>query len=535
MITSDRRPSYEELLAENMRLRAEIAELRRRAGIDPVREASSPAPNNTGKVTRHSSPEEKIAFFMRLFAGRMDVYARRWVSRKSGRSGYSPVCGNEWIPGVCERPKVKCAVCPNRHLLPLAKDAIYRHLLGKDPDGGDVVGVYPMLADETCRSIAADFDDAEWRDDVSAFRAVCRENGIDVHVERSRSGNGAHAWAFFAEPISCATARRLFTGLLTAAMDRRSGIKLSSYDRLIPNQDTMPAGGFGNLIALPLQGLARRSGNSEFVDDDLIAYHDQWAYLSAIEPIPIDVAERTADIFCAHGELGVLADERTDDAPRIPWERRSAPAPLSSSDFRGTVEMVRANGLYVPKELCSERAIGRIKRLAAFKNPEFFKAQAMHMSTAQKSRVICTAEDIDGFIRLPRGLEASLIELVESSGARAVVIDKTNSGRSIDVEFLGELRPAQLDAARDMLDHDCGVLSATTAFGKTMTAAYIIASRRVNTLVLVHTQALMTQWREALERTLVVRADEDACETTLKRKGRPRRSSAIASAAERTV
>lgn len=508
----EQHPSYDRLYQENVAFREEIARLKKQLhdltpaeGIDAFTEAGNPIVQTElapSRIHKYSSPDEKIELFMRLFSGRTDVYARRFVNKRTEKAGYAPVCGNEWVRGACEKPKIKCARCANRDLLPLTKQVIYRHLSGKDPHGEDVIGIYPMLPDETCRFLVADFDDSDWKEDLQAFREACKQHDIPLAVERSRSGNGGHAWFFFEEPVSCKTARLLGSGLLTAAMERRHDLKFSSYDRLLPNQDTMPSGGLGNLIALPLQGQARKSGNSEFVDEQFVAYPDQWAYLASAQTIPVQVVEALARKLGTGGELGILADAESTTAK--PWERTPAPVPLTKEDFPTHVELVRANGVYLPKRGCSQLALGRVKRLAAFKNQDFYKAQAMRLSTYQKSRIICTAWETDEYIGVPRGVENGLRALLEDAGVPVTIQDKREPGRTIKVEFLGELREEQARAAKELLGCDNGVLSATTAFGKTVTAAYLIAGRKVNTLVIVHTQALMNQWKASLERFLQI-------------------------------
>jgi hypothetical protein len=208
----------------------------------------------TQSVDRTSSSAAKIALFRSLFRGRDDVYPRRFESRKTGRSGYAPACANEWVRGICEKPRIKCAECPNRRFLPVTDDVIRWHLSGSDVTGQPfVAGVYPLLQDETCFFLAVDFDKTGWRDDALAFLETCRHLDIAAGLERSRSGRGAHVWFFFEEAIPAALARRFGSHILTETMERRPDLGFDSYDRLFPNQDTMPQGGFGNLIALPLQ------------------------------------------------------------------------------------------------------------------------------------------------------------------------------------------------------------------------------------------------------------------------------------------
>ena len=212
-------------------------------------------------VNQRSPAQAKIALFRSLFRGREDVYPQRFESRKTGRAGYSPACGNEWVRGICEKPRIKCSECPHQRFLPITDEVIRWHLCGHDDKGRDfVMGVYPMLRDETCFFLAADFDKATWQEDTGAFLETCREMNVPAVLERSRSGNGGHVWFFFNEAVPAVLARKLGTYILTKTMERRPEIGLDSYDRLFPNQDTLPGGGFGNLIALPLQKRFRESG-----------------------------------------------------------------------------------------------------------------------------------------------------------------------------------------------------------------------------------------------------------------------------------
>ena len=486
---------YNELERENTRLSEENLQLRRQIGFTeiPVENIEIPV-TQAASVNKYSSSKEKIDLFRSLFRGREDVFARRWQSTTSGKSGYQPVCENEWAEGLCDKRKYKCANCPNRVLKPLADENIYKHLEGKDVLARDVIGIYPMLQDETCHFLCADFDDDSFKKDISAFREICEELDIPVYVERSRSGNGAHAWIFFDTPVSAALARKLGSGILTKAMEKRGELSFKSYDRLFPNQDTMPDGGFGNLVALPLQGLARKSGNSVFVDEHFRPYKDQWAYLSIVKRLSTDTVEALIMSFGRDGELGKLVN----DSDSKPWETKKN-IKITHSDFPVMLNIVRANMLYVSMTELSANAKNQLKRLAAFKNPDFYRAQAMRLPIYDKPRIICTADITDDYIAIPRGCEDALCNLLDEADVSYTIEDKTNVGESIPVLFNGELREEQQPATDALLDKNIGVLSATTAFGKTVVASYMIGQRKTNTLVLVHTQALMSQWKKSLE------------------------------------
>ena len=499
--------TYEELLAENRRLSEEVSkleaensELKAKMGITVASSVKFLQPDEGVEektiVNKYSSPEKKIALFSSLFAGRTDVFARRWYGVTSGKSGYQPVCGNEWDDSLCDKKKYKFAACPNRKLLPLSDGDLFAHLAGKDKYGRDVVGIYPLFTDETCAFCCVDFDDEGYKTAALAFQSVCTENGVPVYVERSRSGEGAHVWIFFETPIPAKTARQLVSGLLTHAMALNKQISFSSYDRILPNQDTMPAGGFGNLIALPLQGMARKSGNSLFVDETFTPFEDQWAFLSGVRKIGAVSLGALISQICKPTELGALVSE-SDEAP---WKQ--TPKALTAMDFGGSVTITHANMLYVPAEQLSPQGRNAILRLASFKNPDFYRTQAMRMPVYNKPRVICCAETRDSFLSVPRGCLPALTALLERSGVIYEIQDETNAGTAVPVSFTGALREEQKPAAQALLEEPTGVLSATTAFGKTVLAAYLIGERKTNTLVMVHTQALMDQWKKSFEQFL---------------------------------
>ena len=488
-------------------LERENLELRRKLGYaEPARSIVAEIPKNETVldtavgIHMRSAPEEKIRLFRSLFRGREDVFARRWYSVQKEKGGYAPVCANEWKYGVCIKPKGKCSKCENRVLVPLDDAIIYKHLSGKDKNGEDVIGVYPILPGDTCYFLAIDFDDGAWQENVSAVRSVCDEWEIPCGVERSRSGEGAHLWVFFEDTLPCATARKLGSALLTAAMEREGKLKLDAYDRMFPCQDTLPNGGFGNLIALPLQGQARKKGNSLFVDESFQPYPDQWAYLSTMRKLDVEDVDA---LVKAHSHGDALGDLCVVEPTSKPWEKQKK-VTLSALDFYGVQHIIRANMIYIPSNGFAPRARNQLLRLAAFRNPDFYKSQAMRLPIYDKPRIICAAEERDGYLALPRCCESDLIELLENAGVSYEIEDKTFVGNEIRVEFKGELRAEQIPAAEALLAHNNGVLSTTTAFGKTVIAAYLIGQREVNTLVLVHTQALLNQWKKALSEFLEI-------------------------------
>jgi superfamily II DNA or RNA helicase len=461
-------------------------------------------------ITNSSPSTEKVELFRRLFAGRPDVFPVRWENRRTGHSGYSPACSNEWAKGICGKPKAKCGECPHQAFIPPSDDIIEKHLRGGDGRSGDfVAGVYPLLQDERCWFLAADFDKECWADDARALLDTCHAKGVVGALERSRSGNGGHVWIFFSEPIPARTARQLGSALITETMERRPEIGFASYDRFFPNQDTMPLGGFGNLIALPLQRKAREVGNSVFVDKDLQPYEDQWAYLSSLPRLSADAVFRIADEAELSGRvLGVrmpIEDEHADEPWKMSPSRRSRPRRIDAA-IPPKIRIVVADQVYIDRTELPPALIAQFIRLAAFQNPEFYRAQAMRLPTFGKPRIVSCAELYAQHVALPRGSLDEAIDLIKSNGAVADLEDHREIGTPLPagVAFQGELRRAQAAAFEALVAHDTGVLAATTAFGKTVVAAALIAHRGRNTLVLVHRRELLKQWVERLRSFLSI-------------------------------
>jgi superfamily II DNA or RNA helicase len=476
------------LQAENERLIA----LLEANGIDWHRSTSVPTPSGKPESSRLSA-DAKVALFRRLFRCRTDVYPVRWESRTSGKSGYSPACANEWRAGVCNKPRIKCGDCGNRLLIPLSDAVIYGHLAGDS-----AVGVYPLLEDDSCYFLAIDFDEAEWRQDVRAFAASCADLRVPVAIEISRSGNGAHAWIFFAERVSARDARRLGTALISHTCASARQLVLRSYDRLFPSQDTMPKGGFGNLIALPLQKKPRESGFSVFVDSEFRPYLDQWEYLASIQPMAPEDIEPT--IMRATGGVHPLDLTFIDEEDlATPWKRATRPSGKLPGLMPKSLTVTLGDLVYFEKAELPQPLANRLIRLAAFQNPEFYRAQAMRLSVWDKPRVIGCAESYPNHIALPRGCLDGVRDLLRDNTIHCDVHDERYPGQRIDVSFAGMLRIDQEAAAAAMLKFDVGVLCAPTAFGKTVTAAALIARRGVNTLVLVHRTELLKQWQERLQ------------------------------------
>ena len=442
-------------------------------------------------VTNSSPPSDKIALFRSLFCGRDDVFPKRWENIRTGRAGYAPACGNEWKPRICGKPKIKCGVCPHQAFLPVTDEVVEAHLRGRH-----TIGVYPIRVDDTCRFLAADFDRRTWRRDVEAFLGACRSKAVPAALERSRSGNGGHVWIFFTEPVPASLARRIGTHLLTEAMERHPDIGFRSYDRFFPSQDTLPTGGFGNLIALPLQAGPRRDGNSLFLDEDYEPFPDQWAFLSSLRRLSSTEAATIADEASRQGRVtGLrLPIDEPDEKPWTAPPSRRLPLPDIADALPERIDAVLGDQVYIARTGLPAGLVNRLIRLAAFQNPAFYSAQAMRRSTFGIPRVVACAELLSHHIALPRGCRPAIESMLDELGTRVQVHDVRNSGHPVETTFLGKLTLEQQAAADTLLRHDTGVLAAATGFGKTVVAASVVASRRTSTLVLVHRLQLMDQW-----------------------------------------
>jgi hypothetical protein len=493
------------ILQDLSRERTRLAQVERArtdalARIDSLRAELEESPTDAPKALAVSmdevprTPSEKVSLFRSLFRGRSDVFPTRFVARRTGKPGYAPACGNKFKPGLCGlRTGGKCGDCSNQAFYAVDDRMVLDHLRGRH-----VMGVYPLLEDETCWLLAVDFDGAGWKEDVAAFAETCRTAGVNPGIERSRSGNGAHAWFFFAAPVLARTARDMGCYLITETMSRRHELRMSSYDRLFPNQDTMPRGGFGNLIALPLQRDPRELGNTVFVDEHLVPFADQWAFLASLQRTEKNTIEAIAGEATRTGKVVGLRSVDMDNAhDTAPWTRTPSGQMLIAAGVVSVpriVHAVLAQRLFIAKAGLPAPLLNQLKRLAAFQNPEFYKKQQMRLSTAATPRVIACAEEFPQHIALPRGCRSAVEETLRVHGASLVVEDQRQHGESLDLAFHGDLTDAQQHAARALLAHETGLFVGPPGIGKTVLGTYLIAKRARNTLILVHRKPLLDQW-----------------------------------------
>ena len=461
------------------------------------------------------TPEHAIHFYS-YFRGRKDVYVKR-----NAKKGYYTQCNNFWKAGICPKErgeKVKCQECPVKDYKELKIPIILEHLKGTKEDCSDVIGLYPLFPDGTCWFLVFDFDNhdedatstKDWEQEVDALRKICFSLGIDALVERSRSGQGAHVWIFFSEAIQAAKVRRFGEALLAKGAESVSLKSFRYYDRMMPMQDSLPEGKLGNLIAIPLQGQALRKGNSAFVNEYWKPYKDQWSKLLHTRKMSEAEVDACVKSWCPEDNAMEMfqsdkVDEQEDSNLLLFGSNpKSSTRYFKTEDATGAVKIIQADGIYIDKRNLKPRLQNAIRRLAAYSNPQFFQNLALGFSTRETPRIVYDGYDEGNDIGLPRGCFEELKRYLSDAEISYDIVDKRQEGRTIDVSFNGELYPEQMVAAERLLAYDIGMLAAATAFGKTVIGANLIARRKVNTLVLVHTVEIMNNWVRDLNRFLTI-------------------------------
>ena len=455
-------------------------------------------------ITNSSPPEDKVRLFSSLFSGRGDVYALRYASSKTGKTGYSPVCLNRWQAGVCDMKNVRCAVCPHRHFASVSDDVFRQHLLGADPSGRTFsAAIYPLGLDERSRFVLVQISGVNWREDTAAVREASCSLQVPCAVERAREGDSARVWFFFAEPVDGRIARDVATAVLFAAFRRRPEIGVGIFDSILPSQDTLPRGQLGALTPLPLDHAERKSGRTVFVGFDFVPYHDQWAFLGQVRRIGARQAETIVrEALASHATImppdletpdsfAFITEAAANEQKLVHPNRETSVPPIVDIP---SVTVRLDNRVRIDRRLLTPSQTAKLIGLATFVNPEFHDAQRMRLPVRSLRRVISCATLEPEEVCLPRGCCDAALSLLGEWGMPCKVDDERCAGKPLDVEFHGELRPEQKRAAEDILAHDGGVLAAGTAFGKTVLAAFIIAARKTNTLVLVNRRQLQAQW-----------------------------------------
>ena len=476
---------------------------------------------------------DKIAsdFFMMFCRGRKDVYDLRYTNPKTGKNGYYSQCFNRWDRGchIQKKDGVRCKDCELRAYKPVTLPLIKAHMNGTDPNGNDVVAIYPMLENNLCQLLVFDFDnhakgaeqedyaniDDGWKEEINALRHICKNLDVDAAVERSRSGRGAHLWIFFKEMVPARLARRFGFALLEKGAESVNLKSFKYYDRMIPTQDALPEGGLGNVIALPLQGMALKSGNSAFIDENWNAYEDQLNVLAGTRRLTRQGIE---DYLSLWYSTGSTSEDNGTDAP---WDKNSE---IEAGSVKGVVRIVLADRIYIDSTGMSNKTKRQLRRMATFSNKQYFQNQAMDMPNYDESRFIYLGSDEGKYIVLPRGLREEILKKFDNAGISYKIEDKRTKGQELNISFRGELRESQIPAVETMLENETGILHAATAFGKTVVCCDMIARRGISTLILVDRADLMNQWIKRLEEFLDI--DEELPEYQTKT-GRTRKRKSL--------
>ena len=476
---------------------------------------------------------DKIAsdFFMMFCRGRKDLYDLRYTNPKTGKNGYYTQCFNRWDRGchIQKKDGVRCKDCELRAYKPVTLPLIKAHMNGTDPNGNDVVAIYPMLENNLCQLLVFDFDnhakgaeqedyantDDRWKEEINALRRICKNLDVDAVVERSRSGRGAHLWIFFKEMIPARLARKFGFALLEKGAESVNLKSFKYYDRMIPTQDALPEGGLGNVIALPLQGMALKFGNSAFVDENWNAYEDQLKVLAGTRRL---TRQEIEDYLSLWYSTGFTSEDNGTDAP---WDKNSE---IEAGSVKGVVRIVLADRIYIDSSGMSNKTKRQLRRMATFSNKQYFQNQAMDMPNYDESRFIYLGSDEGKYIVLPRGLREDILKKFDNAGIRYKIEDKRTQGRELNISFKGELRESQIPAAETMLENETGILHAATAFGKTVVCCDMIARRGISTLILVDRADLMNQWIKRLDEFLDI--DEELPEYQTKT-GRTRKRKSL--------
>lgn len=428
------------------------------------------------------STAEKIRIYMSYFKGREDAYAEKYV-QKDGKKGYAKACSNRFS-SLCNYQKYKqCKGCPNEVFKKLNEEAYLIHLQGKKS-----IGIYPIVEQKYCYFLVIDFDDESFKEASLAYKKECNNIGIDALIEISQSGDGAHVWIFFKEKTIVKNARLLGDYLLTKAMLNNKAISFKSYDRFFPSQDFVDENGYGNCIALPLQGeCVRNKKTTMFVDENFNVYSNQ-----------IQTIENTKKISELELEL-LFRDLKINESNLELDTKNIKKINLMKSDFLGKVEIILKNDVFIDKQFLSNKAISTIKRLAVIYNPEFYEKQAKRMSTYGINRVIELYKEDKTFLCLPRCCYDDLIYLLNQTNASYEVNDKRTNLHNIDVSFVATLRNNQQEAVDELLKYNYGLLVAETGSGKTIMGMSVINYIHKPTLILVEKVKLLEQRKERIE------------------------------------
>lgn len=417
--------------------------------------------------------QEKLAIYKTLFQGRTDAFPRRW--EKNGKSGWTPAYSFDWDEFNAHRAKGGTIKdFENKTLLPLTDGVLLNHLLGKE-----TAGVYPILEDNTSYFIAADFDEAEWKSDSKKLVDKCIEVGLKAYTEISRSGNGCHVWVFFGDKYPCWKSRAILLELIRQIFGYSEFAKEISFDRLFPNQDTITDIGFGNLIALPLQGERVAHNASVFCDSDtFIAHPNQWDFLKTV------YKHSTEELDHAYGLL--ITQSNIDDQ-----------TPSDSS-----INITLDGSIHIKKQGLPSSVSTFIKEELNLFNKEYLAKKRMGKSVFGTEKYFNLIQDDKDELSLPRGFLEKFTDHLSKEGISYKITDGYKKHKAIKFKSNITLHKEQAKILSEIKDKTNGIIILPPGSGKTIIALELVAKLNLPTLVLVNRNQLLSQWVERIEQFL---------------------------------
>lgn len=423
--------------------------------------------------------QNQIQLFKSVFKGRDDVFAIRW--EKADKSGYMPAY--YFDPYRYRAHKMKGGTFQNytdKTYLKLTDDEIAKHIKGEH-----LIGIYPLLSDNTSWFLAADFDETNWIEDARKFLKACNEKNVPAYLERSRSGKGGHVWIFFEQPYPAIRTRKIFISLLEQSGAFSVFDKSSSFDRLFPNQDFHSGKGLGNLIALPLFRKTLEQGNSCFIDyETLIPLADQWNLLSQIKRVS------------------------TLELENLYKEHSNSSESFSQNDATGKLSITLNNLVKISRDGITTPLINFLKEELVFTNSEFIIKKKIGKNTFGTERYFKFVKETENEVIVPRGFIGKLIRFCRENKIEHNFIDKRKKHKPIPIIFNAQLREHQQAVIESISKKDLGVIVAPPGSGKTIVALKIISDKQQPALIIVHRKQLVQQWTERIETFLGIPKSE---------------------------